>query len=73
MKTRLSRLKLTLILTVAICLPTFWVLVLSSSPLLVSLGIPVLLAWGLLSSFASAYAVTLYVSAIRQGDEKRKP
>ena len=65
MKTIRSRIKLSLILMVAIFLPTIWVLALSSSPLLVSMGIPKLTAWGLLMSFGTAYAITLYISALR--------
>lgn len=64
MKTPQSRFKLSLILTAAIYLPTIWILSLSSSPLLVSMGIPKLLGWGLLMSFGTAYAVTLYISAL---------
>lgn len=72
MKTPSSRFKLTLILTWAIYLPTIWILTLSSSLLLVSMGLPKLLGWGLLMSFGTAYAVTLYISAIRQSDERDK-
>lgn len=68
MKTPLSRLKLSLILTVAIYLPALWVLALSSSPLLSSMGIPQLLLWGLLMSFGAAYAVTLFISALRRSE-----
>jgi hypothetical protein len=66
MKTPQSRIKLSLILTVAIYLPTVWILALSSSPLVASMGIPKLLGWGLLMSFGAAYAVTLYISALRR-------
>lgn len=72
MKTPSSRFKLTLILTWAIYLPTIWILTLSSSLLLASMGLPRLLGWGLLMSFGTAYAVTLYISAIRQSDERDK-
>lgn len=72
MKTPFSRFKLTLILTWAIYLPAIWILTLSSSLLLVSMGLPRLLGWGLLMSFGTAYAVTLYISAIRQSDERDK-
>lgn len=68
MKTPLSRLKLSLILAVAIYLPSLWVLALSSSPLLVSMGIPQLLLWGLLMSFGTAYAITLFISALRKSE-----
>jgi hypothetical protein len=72
MKTPISRLKLTLTLTWSFYLPAIWVLALSSSPLLASMGIPKLLAWGLLMSFGAAYAVTLYISAVRQGDKQER-
>ena len=65
MKTFRSRLKLSLILTWAFYLPALWVLALSSSPLLASLGLPRLLGWGLLMSFGAAYAVTLFIAALR--------
>lgn len=68
MKTITSRVKLSLILTWAIYLPAIWILALSSSPLVVSTGIIMLLLWGLLMSFGAAYAVTLYVSALRKSD-----
>lgn len=72
MKTPISRLKLTLILTWAIYLPAIWILALSSSPLLASMGILKLLVWGLLMSFGAAYAVTLYISAVRQSDKQER-
>jgi hypothetical protein len=72
MKTLLSRIKLSLILTWAIYLPAIWILGLSSSPLLVSMGWPKLAGWGLLMSFGAAHAITLYISAIRQSDEHDK-
>ncbi len=73
MKTVASRVKLTLILTWAIYLPAIWILGLSASPLLVSIGWLIKLAGiGLLMSFGAAYAVTLYISAIRQSDERDK-
>lgn len=66
MKTPLSRLKLSLILTAGIYLPALWVLALSSSPLLSSMGVLQLLLWGLLMSFGTAYAITLFISALRK-------
>jgi len=73
MKTALSRLKLSLILTWAFYLPAIWGLGLSASPLLVSVGAWIKFAGiGLLMSFGAAYAVTLYISAIRQSDERDK-
>ena len=72
MKTPLSRLKLSLILTIAIYLPTVWILTLSSSPLLTSVGLLKLFGLGGLMSFGTAYAVTLYISAIRREDERSK-
>jgi|GEM_PF-1447074 len=68
MKTPLSRLKLSLILTVAIYLPSLWVLALSSSPLIATMGIPQLLLWGLLMSFGAAYAIVLFISALRKSE-----
>lgn len=68
MKTPLSRLKLSLILTAAIYLPALWVLALSSSPLLSSMGVLQLLLWGLLMSFGAAYAITLFISALRKSE-----
>ena len=72
MKTPLSRLKLSLILTWAIYLPAIWILGLSSSALLVTIGWPKLAGMGLLMSFGAAYAITLYISALRQSDERDK-
>ena len=69
MKTPLLRIKLTLILTWAIYLPAVWILALSASPLLASIGSTKLLLWGLLMSFGSAYAITLYISALRRDKE----
>lgn len=71
MKTPISRLKLSLILTWAIYLPAIWILALSSSPLLASMGTLQLLVWGLLMSFGAAYAVTLYISAVRKSDDQK--
>lgn len=67
MKNPRSRLKLSLILTIAIYLPAIWILALSSSPLLATLGLPRLLAWGLLMSFGCAHAIVLFISALRGG------
>lgn len=66
MKTPLSRLKLSLILTMAIYLPAIWVLALSSSPLLSSMGVVQLSLWGLLMSFGAAYAITLFICALHK-------
>lgn len=66
MKTPLSRLKLSLIFTLAIYPPALWVLALSSSPLLASMGVPQLLLWGLLMSFGTAYAITQFIGALRK-------
>lgn len=68
MKTPLSRLKLSLILTMAIYLPAIWVLALSSSPLLSSMGVMQLLLWGLLMSFGAAHAIVLFISALRKSE-----
>lgn len=66
MKTPFARFKLTLILSLAFFLPAIWILTLSSSSLLSTFGIPALVAWAYVMSFGSAYAVTLYISALRQ-------
>ncbi len=68
MKTPLSRFKLSLILTVAVYLPSLWVLALSSGPLVSAMGIPKLLLWGLLMSFGAAYAIMLFISALRKSE-----
>jgi len=69
MNNYLARIKLALILTPAIYLPALWVLSLSSSPVLQSSGIVTLLLWGLLMSFGTAYAITLFISALRQHED----
>lgn len=66
MTTALARFKLSLILSLAFFLPAIWVLTLSSSSLLSTFGIPALVAWAYVMSFGAAYAVTLYISALRK-------
>ena len=73
MKTAFSRLKLTLLLTLAIFLPILWIMLLSSSSLLTTMGIPKLTTFAFFVSFGTAYAITLYISAIRKSDEQQNP
>jgi len=68
MRTTLARLKLSLILTIAVFLPLLWVLALSTSPFLSSMGLTKLLFLGFMFSFVTAYAITLFISALRQSD-----
>ncbi len=73
MKTTKSRIKLSLILAIPIFMLLVWITwlnAISSIALLAVVGIWRLLAWGGLTSFVIAYAVTLYVSAVRQEDER---
>lgn len=70
MKNAFTRFKLTLILSLAFFLPAIWVLTLSSSSILSSFGIPALVAWAYGVSFGAAYAVTLYISALRSLDRQ---
>ena len=73
MKTTKSRIKLSLILAIPIYMLLVWITwlnALASSALLAAVGIWRLLAWGGLTSFVIAYAVTLYISAVRQEDER---
>ena len=73
MKTTKSRIKLSLILAIPIFMLLVWITwlnAMSSSALLAAVSIWRLLAWGGLTSFVIAYAVTLYISAVRQEDER---
>lgn len=66
-----TNIKLTLILTPAIFLLAFWVMALSSSALLVTMGLLKLMLWALLLSFGTAYSITLFFAEIiKQRDEK---
>lgn len=53
-----------LILTPAIFLLAFWILALSSSGLLASIGLPKMILWALLLSFGTAFSITLFVNEI---------
>ena len=73
MKTPKSRIKLSLILAIPIFTVVVWVTwlhAMSSSTLIATVGIWKLLGWGGLTSLVVAYAVTLYISAVRQEDER---
>ena len=73
MKTTKSRIKLSLILAIPIFVLIFWITwlhAMSSSALLDAVSIWQLLVWGGLASFIVAYGITLYVSVIRQEDER---
>jgi hypothetical protein len=59
-----SNIKLSLILTPAIFLLTFWILTLSSSDILASIGLLKMILWALILSFGAAYSVTLFVKEI---------
>jgi len=59
-----THIKLSLLLTPAIFLLAFWILALSSSDLLASIGLLKMILWALLLSFGAAYSITLFVSEI---------
>ena len=69
MKKHLPNLKHALILTPAIFLLAFWVLMLSSSSLLETMGIYKLTLWALLLAFGAAYSIALFAHEIRVRDE----
>ena len=64
MKKYIPNIRMTLILTPAIFLLAFWVLALSSSGLIASIGLLKMMLWALLLSFGTAYSITLFVSEI---------
>lgn len=65
-----KHIKLSLLLTPAIFLLTFWILALSGSGLLASIGLLKMLLWALLLSFGVAYSITLFVrEALGKKDE----
>ncbi|MFT3960435.1 hypothetical protein [Propionivibrio sp.] len=73
MKTPKSRIKLSLILAIPIFTLVVWITwlhAMSSSVLLAAVSIWQLVAWGGLTSLVVAYAMTLYISALRQEDEQ---
>jgi hypothetical protein len=61
MKKYLPLIKPALILTPAIFLLAFWVLSLSSSDILATMGLLKLILWALLLSFGAAYSIALFV------------
>lgn len=64
MKKYLPLIKHALILTPAIFLLAFWVLALSSSGIVASMGVFKLTLWALLLSFGTAYSITLFANEI---------
>ena len=73
MKTTKSRIKLSLILSLPIFVLIFWITwlhAMSSDALLTAVSIWQLMAWGGVASFVASYAITLYVSVVRQEDER---
>jgi hypothetical protein len=64
MKKILPNIKLTLILTPAIFLLALWILVLSSSGLLDTVGVYKLTLWALLLSFGAALSIVMFVSEV---------
>lgn len=65
-----NRLKQSLVLTPGIYLIVLWVLALSDSPQLETIGVMQLSLWGLLLSFGVAYSITLYLSMIKDGQKE---
>ena len=64
MKNFISNILPALILTPAIFLLAYWILVLSDSTLIASVGLLKMLLWALLLSFGAAYSITLFVDEI---------
>ena len=64
MKKYLPQIKPALILPPAIFLLAFWILALSSSGIVSTLGIFKLTLWALLLSFGAALSITMFVSEI---------
>ncbi len=64
MKKYLPHIKPALILTPAIFMLAFWVLTLSSSGIMASMGILKLTLWALLLSFGAALSIAMFVSEI---------
>lgn len=65
-----QRLKQSLVLTPGIYLLVIWVLALSDSPQLATIGVFQLALLGLLLSFGAAYSITLYLSMINDGRQE---
>lgn len=65
--TRFSeRLKLSLLLSVPIFLMMVWVLAMSTSPLLQTLGLGASITWAAAASLISAYFITIFTFEVRQ-------
>lgn len=64
MKKFIPNIRLALFLTPAIFLLAFWILTLSSSDILASIGLLKMILWALSLSFGAAYSVTLFVNEI---------
>ena len=64
MKKYLPHIKPALILTPAIFLLAFWILALSSSGIVATVGILKLTLWALLLSFGAALSIAMFVSEI---------
>ena len=69
MKKYLPQIKPALVLTPAIFLMAFWVLSLSSSSILETMGVFKLVLWALLLSFGAAYSITLFVHEMLHPNE----
>ncbi|MDD5395590.1 MAG: hypothetical protein PHE17_21420 [Thiothrix sp.] len=69
MKKYLPHIKPALILTPAIFLLAFWILALSSSGILTTMGAYKLTLWALLLSFGAAYSVAMFVHEILHPNE----
>lgn len=64
MKKYILNIRKALILTPAIFLLVFWILALSDSGLLTSVGLLKMILWALLLSFGAAYSIAMFVSEI---------
>ena len=72
MQTIRKRIKFALILSPAIFMCAFWVLALSSSPLLESMGLVKLLLAAAVLSLSIAYFITLFIAAIQMEIDTKK-
>jgi len=72
MNTIEKRVRLALLLAPAIFAGAFWILVLSSSPLLESVGLVKLLLCAALLSVTVAYLITLFIAATQGAIETEK-
>lgn len=64
MKKYIPNIRMALILTPGIFLLVFWILALSNSGLLASIGLLKMILWALLLSFGTAYSITLFANEI---------